>query len=145
QLAGNLAILRAPLERSMHGSQSAARLLEQARDNPLLETIHVGEVMSKPVQALPASLSFAEAVRRAQELGKGASPVVDEQGSMVGLCTRTDFYNALQRMCPPDAPLADIMHRPVLTVRVSDTLTTALLLFMREPIKRLVVVADDDA
>ena len=36
------------------------------------------------------------------------------------------------------------MREPVITVRESDTLTAALLLFLREPIKRLVVVADED-
>jgi CBS domain-containing protein len=133
------------LERSLRGSQSAARLLAGARENPLLQAVHVGAVMSKPVETLPIGLSFAEAVRRAQAGGKGAYPVVDEQGRMAGLCTRTDFYNAFQRLSPPETPIADIMRRPVLTVRISDTLTTALLLFLREPIKRLVVVADDDA
>jgi signal-transduction protein with cAMP-binding, CBS, and nucleotidyltransferase domain len=63
---------------------------------------------------------------------------------MVGLCTRTDFYNAWQQLLPPTAPLAEVMHKPVFTVRASDSLTTALLAFLREPIKRLVVVADDD-
>jgi NADH:ubiquinone reductase (H+-translocating) len=145
QLVGNLEILRAPLERSQRGSQSSARLLESAKDNPLLNTMHVGQVMSKPVQTLPLGLSFAEALRRAQEAGKGAYPVVNETDKMLGLCTRTDFYNALQRLSPQETPLAQIMKSPVLTVRESDTLTTALLLFVREPIKRLVVVADNDA
>jgi signal-transduction protein with cAMP-binding, CBS, and nucleotidyltransferase domain len=40
--------------------------------------------------------------------------------------------------------LADIMRQPVLTVRASDSLTSALLTFLRAPVKRLVVVADDD-
>src|SRR5207253_11174139 len=100
QLVGNLPILRGPLERSLQGSRSAAMLLQEAGNHPRLQTVRVGEVMSKPVQTLPLDLPFAEAVRRAQEFGKGAYPVVDAQGEMAGLCTRTDFYNALQRLCP---------------------------------------------
>jgi NADH:quinone reductase (non-electrogenic) len=142
-LAGHLDVLRAALERSVRGSRSAARLLEEARDHPRLNSTTVGQVMSRPVETLPLSLTFGDALRRAQELGKGAYPVVDAAGNMVGLCTRTDFYNALQALRPPPTPLAEIMRRPVITVRSADSLTRALLLFLREPIKRLVVVADD--
>ena len=42
------------------------------------------------------------------------------------------------------ARLSVAVDRPVITVRESDTLTSALLLFLREPIKRLVVVSDQD-
>src|SRR5262249_16655650 len=100
--------------------------------------------MGSPVATLPVGLTLGEALRRSQEGGKGAYPVVDEQGRMVGLVTRTDFYNAWQQLLPPTAPLAEVMRRPVLTVREGDSLTTALLTFLREPIKRLVVVADEE-
>jgi signal-transduction protein with cAMP-binding, CBS, and nucleotidyltransferase domain len=69
--------------------------------------------------------------------------VVDEQGRMVGICTRTDFYRAVQELRPGETPLAEIMRKSVLTVRASDSLTTALLVFLREPVKRVVVVADE--
>ena len=144
ELTRHLEVLRVSLERSMRGSQSAARLLELANDHPLLNLIQVGQVMSRPVETLPLGLSLGEALRLAQEKRKGAYPVVDDTG-MVGICTRTDFYNAMQRLCPPETPLAEILHKPVVSVRESDTLTAALLLFVREPIKRLVVVAGDDA
>jgi len=142
QLTGRLEFLRAALERGVQGRQSANTLLETARDHPLLGQLTVRQVMSQPVTTLPVDLNFAEALRRGRELHKGAYPVVDAEGLMVGLCTRTDFYRALQRLQPPETPLADIMRKPVLTVRASDTLTAALLLFLREPIKRLVVVDD---
>src|SRR5439155_11763484 len=104
----------------------------------------VRDVMSGPVLTLPVGLMLAEALQRARHTGKGAYPVVDEQGRMVGLCTRTDFYKALQQLRPEHTPLAEVMKMPVLTVREDDTLTTALLTFLREPIKRLVVVGADD-
>jgi NADH dehydrogenase len=144
QLAGNLGVLRTALERSVQGARSSAELLERARDHPRLGATAVREVMSRPVATLPVGLTFAEALRRSREGRKGAYPVVDADGHMIGLCTRTDFYNALQQLRPPEAPLADLMRRPVLTVRAGDSLTTALLTFLRAPIKRLVVVADDD-
>ena len=57
------------------------------------------------------------------------------------MCTRTDFYNALQAFRSPDTPLAEVMHRPVLTVPESDPLASALLTFLRAPIKRHDVLA----
>jgi signal-transduction protein with cAMP-binding, CBS, and nucleotidyltransferase domain len=144
QLAGHLDVLRHALERSAQGSRSATELLRIAQRHPKLNAVPVCDVMSRPLETLPVDLTFAEAVRRSRALGKGAYPVVDRQGRMVGLCTRTDFYNALQKLLPPETPLAAVMRQQVITVREDDTLTTALLTFLREPIKRLVVVAKDD-
>ncbi|MCC6420525.1 MAG: FAD-dependent oxidoreductase [Gemmataceae bacterium] len=145
QLTKHFEALRGRIERSYQGSRSAQELLRRAQDDPRLNATRVREVMSRPVATLPVGLTFGEALRRSQEGGKGAYPVVDDRGRMVGLCTRTDFYNAWQKLRPPEAPLAEVMHTPVLTVRETDSLTTALLRFLREPIKRLVVVADDDS
>jgi NADH dehydrogenase len=145
QMVGHLDILRSPLERAAHAARASVQLLQLARDNPRLDTRHAREVMSKPVATLPLSLTLEEAVRQAQEGGRGAYPVVDGEGRMAGLVTRTDFYNAVQRLLPPHTPLAEVMHKPVITVRESDSLTEALLKFLRHPIKRLVVVDDEDA
>jgi signal-transduction protein with cAMP-binding, CBS, and nucleotidyltransferase domain len=144
KLTKHLAVLRSALERTSEGSRSSAKLLELAASHPQLNRLQVREVMSSPVATLPVELTFAEALERAQELHKGAYPVVDSGGGMVGLVTRTDYYRAANRMLPPATPLREIMKSPVITVKASDTLTAALLAFAREPIKRLVVVADDD-
>lgn len=144
QLTGHLGVLRAALERSARGSRSASRLLTIARDNPLLNSRTVASVMSQPVDTLPVTLTFGQALRISQEKHKGAYPVVDEAGKLVGLCTRSDYYNAMQDLRPQETPLRDIMRQPVITIRDNDTLTNALLLFLREPIKRLVVVSADD-
>ncbi len=144
QLTRHFEALRAPLERTLRGRLSAEEILRRAKDNPNLDAGRVREVMSQPVTTLPAGLTLGEALRRSQEGGKGAYPVVDEDGRMVGLVTRTDFYNAWQQLRPPQTPLSEVMRRPVITAREGDSLTAALLLFLREPIKRLVVVSDDD-
>jgi NADH dehydrogenase len=140
QMAGNLSVFRTPLERAEQASRSSVQLLEVARDNPSLNAHQVHEVMSRPVITLPLSLTFAEALTQGRAAGRGAYPVVDDEGQMVGLCTRTDFYNALQQLKPPDTPVAKIMRQPVITVADDETLTEALLKFLRHPIKRLVVV-----
>jgi NADH dehydrogenase len=144
QLTTHLDVLRKAMERSVAGNRSAAELLKLARVRPTLNTTPVSEAMKRPVATLPVSLTLGEALRLAQERGKGAYPVVDSGGRMVGICTRTDFYKALQNLRPPETPLAEVMIKPVITVRASEALTAALVYFLREPIKRLVVVADDE-
>jgi CBS domain-containing protein len=126
----------------VQGALSSFELLKIAQGNPRLGSVTAGAVMSKPVATLPLHLTFRAALDASQQDRKGAYPVIDADGRMVGICTRSDFYSALQKLLPETAPLAEIMHKPVITVRESDTLTTALLVFMREPIKRVVVVAD---
>jgi NADH dehydrogenase len=143
-LTGHLEALRRSLHRSVQANQSAAELLRLAQDHPRLNSTRVADVMSRPVATLPVDLTYGEALRRSQEQGKGAYPVVDQTGRMVGICTRTDFYNAVHQLRPPQTPLAEIMHKSVVTVHDNDSLTTALLVFLREPIKRVVVVAEGD-
>jgi signal-transduction protein with cAMP-binding, CBS, and nucleotidyltransferase domain len=142
QLTKHLDVLRTALQRSVQGALSSVELLKIAQGNPRLNSVTAGAVMSKPVATLPLHLTFRAALDASQQAHKGAYPVVDAEGRMVGICTRSDFYSALQKLLPETTPLAEIMHKPVITVRESDTLTTALLVFMREPIKRVVVVAD---
>ena len=143
QLTQHLEVLRSALERSAQGAASASELLRVAHTHPRLNSVRVESVMSTPVATLLSRLTLGEALKESQQHGKGAYPVVDEHGRMVGLCTRTDFYRALQQLRPPRTPVTEIMRQPVVTVRRSESLTAALLHFFREPIKRLVVVADD--
>jgi signal-transduction protein with cAMP-binding, CBS, and nucleotidyltransferase domain len=145
QLAKHLDVLRTALERSAQGARSSSELMKIAQGHPRLNSVTAGAVMSKPVVTLPVGMTFREALDASRQAHKGAYPVVDADGRMVGIVTRTDFYNALQKLLPEKTPLAEVMHTPVSTVRASDTLTEALLKFMREPIKRVVVVLDEDA
>jgi NADH dehydrogenase len=144
QLTRNLEVLRSALQRSAEGAAAAGELLRVARTHPRLNSTAVAAVMSAPVATLSDQLTLGEALKQSQQIGKGAYPVVDGQGRMVGLCTRTDFYRALQQLRPPQTPVTDVMRKPVVTVRRSEPLTAALLHFLREPIKRLIVVADDE-
>lgn len=145
QLTGRLQVLRTALEQSFRRRQSAQQFWEAAKNHPRLSTGCVREAMSKPVVTLPATLTLAEALTRSRQAARGAYPVMDELDRMVGICTRTDFYQALLHLKSPDTPLSEVMTAPVITVRESDPLTTSLLVFLRHPVKRAVVVADEDA
>ena len=93
---------------------------------------------------LPAGLGFVEALRRAREGGKGAYPVVEPDGRMIGVCTRSDLYRAVQELRPTTTPLTELMSSPVVTIREDDSIDRALQLFLQHPVKRLVVVDSSD-
>jgi CBS domain-containing protein len=108
-----------------------------------LNSLRVGQVM-QPAATLPVNATLAEALRLVEGGLAQAWPVVDGQGHLAGICTRTDFAQALQGLKPARTPLEEVMRRPVVSVREADTLAAALQLLLREPVKQVVVVADTD-
>jgi NADH dehydrogenase len=143
-LLRNLSVLRVEMQRSVQRIKASNAFMDAAKHHPRLNQMRARDVMIHPVQTLPCTLSFHQALARAQQEGKGAYPIVDEQGRMLGICSRTDFYRAMRELKPPDTPLVEIMSRPVITAKESDSLTSVVLTFLREPIKRIMVVRDDD-
>jgi len=143
-LLRNLDFLRTEMLESVQRVKASDAFVQMAQNNPRFKTLHARDVMHQPVSTISVNMTFQQALDYCRSAGKGGYPVLDEQGHMVGICTRTDFYRALREMRPSDAPLAEIMHHPVLFVREDEPLTAVVLKFIREPIKRLVVVAEKD-
>ena len=56
----------------------------------------------------------------------------------------TDLHNALCSLRSLHTPVSEIMVRPVVTVARSEPLSKAFNIFLLEPVKRLVVVADKE-
>jgi NADH dehydrogenase len=139
-LIKNLEGLRRLMETTVRQIQASDEFVLSARDHPLLSTLRACDAMSGPVATLPMRLSIEEALQRSRQGGRGAYPVVDDAGRMVGLCTRSDFYKAVRRLLPPATPLTEIMTKPVITAKESDTLASVVLQFLKHPIKRVVVV-----
>jgi NADH dehydrogenase len=140
QLMKYMDVLRSAVELSAQRIKAAQEFVNFAKDHPKTHSARVGEVMSRPVSTLPLDLTFAEAIRRARQDRKGAYPILNEQGALVGILTRTDLYRALITLQPLSRPLSDVMKAPVLTVQEGDLLASALQVFLREPIRHLVVV-----
>src|SRR5262249_45206590 len=135
---------RNQLQDSVQRIRASDAFIKAAQHNARLQGLHARHVMRSPVATIPIGLTFQQALERCQSEGRGAYPVVDEQGKMVGICTRSDFYRAVRELRSPRCPLAEIMTKRVITARAGDPVTSVILQFLREPIKRLVVVADDD-
>jgi len=143
-LLANLAMFRSGMEDHVSRVDSAWKFEQAFRDHPRLSRVLVREAMTGPVRTLPATLGFAEAIARFQREGRDAFVVLDEQLHMAGICTATDLHRAMCDLKPLATPLSEIMRRPVLTISESKSLADAMLMFIRHPVKRLVVVAADD-
>lgn len=72
--------------------------LEDAREvrEPEQDAFLVEEVMSTDIRTIPADEEAMDALSMMQQDGVGRLPVIDVQGEIVGLLTRTDLMNALQ-------------------------------------------------
>lgn len=143
-LVATISVLRSRLQSDVARIEANREFREVARKHKRLNATHARDVMSVPVRTLPLNLTYGEALAHVRREGRGAYSVLDDRGRMVGIVTQTDFYQAVRGLKPPQTPLADVMQRQVLTVRESDSLADAMLKFLNHPVKRLVVVADDD-
>src|SRR5262249_25274172 len=141
----HLSALRTGLEKTLRRREAQMKFREIIRDHPRLNHLRVREALTEPVRTLPVETTFQAAVDHFQREGRGAYLVVDGGGNREGTCTTTDLHNALGGLKPPTTPLSEIMSRPVLTVSASKSLAEAMQRFLREPVKQLVVVAEDDA
>lgn len=140
QLMKYMDVLRSAVELSAQRIKASQEFVSFAKHHPKVHALRAGEVMSRPVATLPVHLTLGEAIERAKLERKGAYPILDGQGKLAGIFTRTDLYRALLTLQPLSRPLADIMKSPVLTVTDGDPLAAALQCFLREPVRHLVVV-----
>lgn len=68
-----------------------------------LRAIEVSEVMTREVQSIGADAPVEEAARCMLEHKIGCLPVVEEDGTMIGLLTETDLIRAAYLTDPDDA------------------------------------------
>jgi NADH dehydrogenase len=143
-LLARLEVFRGAMQASVRRIKASDEFIRLATDYPELARLKVADVMKSPTATLPLGLTLAQALEQAKAGGKGAYPVVDDAGRMVGICTRTDFYRAVRDLKPGRTPLAEVMTAPVATVTDQAPARDVVLKFLREPVKRLVVVRAAD-
>jgi CIC family chloride channel protein len=104
----------------------------------VLRTTLVRDVMTAKVETIPATATVAEARDRLASGRHGAYPVVDAQGHPVGIVARSDV---LTRDADPDAPVAALASRDLVSVAPDDTLFAALHRMLDEEVEHLPVMA----
>jgi CBS domain-containing protein len=108
----------------------------------------VGEAMHQGVLTCRQETPIQEVARQMTEQDISALVVVNDQGNLVGLISRTDLVNA--RLYEQywknwrDLTAGHIMVSDVVSVRVTDTVRYASKLMMDRKIHRVVVVEEKD-
>lgn len=78
--------------------------------------LYVDELMSRPVETVPARTTVAEAAETLRRHAVGALVVTDEAGQLDGLLTATDFISMVAgEPTSGDATVADFMQTDVVT------------------------------
>jgi chloride channel protein, CIC family len=144
-LAGVIAdlVASAVLEESLLTEKLARRGLRVRGDYEvdILRTMFVRQVMTTDVATLPADITLHEARLHFDEAPHGAYPVVDPEGKLVAICTRSTVVRSADS---PSTPLTDIADEDVVTALPSDTLLFSLHRMLDEGVEALPVVDDDD-
>lgn len=121
----------------------------------------VADVMTRKVVAVDAFAAFKDIVRKMQEFGVSAVPVVDEDGRIMGVVSEGDLILKEDPELEGGARLFEGIHRrhdrskaagliasqlmsvPVITVSPEASLGEAARLMHRKAVKRLPVVDED--
>lgn len=132
--------------------------------NPLPVDKYVEEVMTHDVVTLSPEMSVAEAWQKMLETLLKALPVVDKDGTVLGMLTDEDLLERaglqqrlsvaekldeltlkaeIGRMAASPLTVSDVMSKPAITVRTKDSLGLAATRMAKEGIKRLPVLGEN--
>ncbi len=107
----------------------------------VLRTTSVSDVMTTGVQTLRADATVGEARARFVSGGHGAYPIVDGDGSLVGIVSRGDLLREAAEG-DDDRPVREIASPDIVAVAPDDPLLTALRTMLEEEVEHLPVVRD---
>ncbi len=114
-----------------------------------LEVVRVGEVMDRNVPTIPATMTVAEFAERLEHgdpklRGRQGTPIVDKEGRVVGIITRTDLMRAEEQNQDGNLTVLDIGSHNLVVAYPDESLRTAVTRMLRNDIGRLVVVSRQD-
>jgi CIC family chloride channel protein len=104
-------------------------------------TVPVSDIMSAHVETLPATATVGEAVERLAHGRHGAYPIVDTDGTCLGIVSRGDL---LRDSAANEEPLLDHASRDIVTVAPNDVAMTALQCMLQESIEHVPVINADN-
>jgi CBS domain-containing protein len=137
---------------SVAGSPSLASNVDRS-----LEAVHVRAVMTPVVTCVDGELGLDEVAQLLEGRGLHSAPVVDSDGVLVGMLSKSDLVRGHARdlersegevdRFPPDCLgllVEDVMTRDVLRLRETDSLAEAARLFADRGFHQLPVVSKEE-
>ncbi|MFQ5762414.1 MAG: cyclic nucleotide-binding/CBS domain-containing protein [Candidatus Bathyarchaeia archaeon] len=105
----------------------------------------VADFMNKQVVRVPATATAHEAAQVMTEKGVGCL-IIEENGRPVGIITERDFLRKITApdMDPAKIKVAEIMSKPLITIRPEATLREAARKMRENNIRRLIVTKNSD-
>jgi H+/Cl- antiporter ClcA len=113
------------------------------------ELLRVSEVMDKAPVTIPATLTVAELSERIARgdphlARRQGTPIVDAQGALVGLITRSDLISALEKDPEGKLTVLEAGSRNLIVAYPDEPLKEAVARMLRNEVGRLPVVSRDD-
>ena len=142
RLAQSDATLRKGLRSASAALKGYEGLMARVKENPIIASVKVAEVMTSPAETLSANSSLAAAIGRFDG-GHPSYPVVDESGRLQGYCGRAELFAALRELPPLETPISDFMRKDPPVVSADQSIIDAAVIMLREEIEMLAVVSSD--
>ena len=117
------------------------KFLEQDKTAKALDEIPIRYVMKKNCVMIPDGVDdkFIQAAARMSTFKIGSVILVDEDGKMIGIVTKTDITKAFSTVHTGKYKVKDYMTERLITCRKTDSLKFALSIMNKNDISRLVV------
>lgn len=114
--------------------------LERGRDIDVMQAVTVAEVMTTPVDTVPASLPLRTLAEEFSRTHHHGFPVLDDQGELYGVVTLQDLDRAIDQGGLEGLLVRDIATQAVVTVYPDETMWSALRKMAPRGLSRLPVV-----
>ena len=103
----------------------------------------VSSVMTKGALSIKGSKDLSDAITIMADFDVGSLLVIDN-GSATGIITSKDIIKILaQDQDPKKVKVKDVMQSPLIKIKTTDTISSALLMMKEQKINHLIVVDGD--
>ncbi len=118
--------------------------LERGRDVDVMQSVRVGEVMTRDVETVSADMSAEELAGLFAQTHHHGFPVLDERGELFGIVTIQDLNRALARPDFARLRVRDIATHPPVVAYPDETMWDALRRMAPRDLSRLPVVTREN-
>ncbi len=139
ELIGSFSLLRKTLELTAQRFRPVEQVLPRALPPGVL-AMPVTRIMASPVKTLPGDATLRQGLETLARESFGCYPLVDSDGRLQALATRTDLYAALRGDVDFDAPFIDWCATKLTCLGTDDTLKRCLEVMRRSGVKHLPVL-----
>ncbi len=121
------------------------KFLEENKNTRSLDKISVAEIMEKKLITIIVGQQdhLHQCATRMEIFKIGAVVMLDDDGDLLGITTKTDITNAYSKIYRGKYKVKDFMTKIVSTCRKSDSLKFALNMINKNNISRLIVTDND--